>query len=94
MGLMYDASMRTTLSIDSDVAERIRQEVRAGKRSLKQVINDCLRIGFGMKPLEHHAPFRVEPHSSAYQPGLDTTKLNQALDDLDSEAAARGLGQR
>lgn len=86
--------MRTTLSIDSDVAERIRQEIRTGKRSLKQVINDCLRIGFGMTAGDHHAPFRVEPHSSAYQPGLDTTKLNQVLDDLDAEESAQRVGRR
>lgn len=91
---MFEASMRTTLSIDSDVAERIRQEVRTGKRSLKQVINDCLRIGFGMATREHHSPFRVEPHSSAYQPGLDTAKLNQVLDDLDAESGARPLGRQ
>lgn len=85
--------MRTTLSIDSDVAERIRQEIHAGKRTLKEVINDCLRISFGMTQRDDAAPFRVEPHSSAYHPGFDTAKLNQALDELDAEAGAQRLAR-
>lgn len=84
--LMYDVIMRTTLSIDSDVAERIRQELRSGKRSLKAVINDRLRAGFGMVPHAPRSTFRVEPHSSDYLPGIDTAKLNQVLDELEVEA--------
>jgi hypothetical protein len=78
--------MRTTLTIDSDVAERIRQETRSGKRSLKEVINDRLRVGFGMTPRSTHEPFQVEPHASSYRPGVDAGKLNQLLDDLDAAA--------
>jgi hypothetical protein len=82
---MYDAFMRTTLTFDADVAERIRQEIRSGKLSLKDVINDRLRAGFGMTPHAIRPLFRVEPHASAYQPGIDTARLNQILDDLDVE---------
>jgi hypothetical protein len=78
--------MRTTLTIDSDVAERIRQETRSGKRSLKEVINDRLRVGFGMTPRSTHEPFQVEPHASSYRLGVDAGKLKQLLDDLDAEA--------
>ena len=83
--------MRTTLTIDSDVAERIRQETRSGKRSLKEVINDRLRAGFGMTPRSTHEPFQVEPHASSYRPGVDAGKLNQLLDDLDAEAGLNRL---
>ena len=84
--------MRTTLTIDSDVAERIRQETRTGKRSLKDVINDRLRAGFGMQPRVDQPPFTVEPHSSSYQPGVDTGKLNQFLDELEADAGRDRLG--
>jgi hypothetical protein len=39
-------TMRTTLTLDPDVAERVRREIAAGKRSLKQVINEA-RDGVG-----------------------------------------------
>lgn len=90
---MYDVFMRTTLTLDSDVAERIRQETRSGKRSLKEVVNDRLRAGFGMTPRVSQTPFHVEPHSSTYQPGVDAGKFNQLLDDLDAEASPGRLRQ-
>jgi hypothetical protein len=86
--------MRTTLTIDSDVAERIQQEVASGRRTLKDVINERLRAGFGIKPASPRRRFKVEPHRSAYQPGVDAAKLNQLVDELEMEAAGRRLGQR
>lgn len=89
---MYDGNMRTTLTIDSDVAERIRQELASGRRTLKDVVNERLRAGFGIKPAPPKRRFKVDPHRSAYQPGVDTAKLNQLVDELEMEAAARRLG--
>jgi hypothetical protein len=91
---MHGDFMRTTLTIDSDVAERIRQETQTGKRSLKDVINDRLRAGFGMQPRVDRPPFTVEPHTSSYQPGFDTGKLNPFLDDLEADACRDRLGGR
>lgn len=92
--LMYDDGMRTTLTLDSDVAERIRQELASGRRTLKDVVNERLRAGFGITPASPRRRFKVEPHHSAYQPGIDTAKLNQLIDELEMEAAGRRLGQR
>jgi len=84
------ALMRTTLTIDPDVAERIRQETQSGRRSLKAVINDRLRMGYGLVTKEVRTPYRVRPHSSAFQPGVDPAKLNQLIDELDArESIAR-----
>lgn len=92
--LMHDDSMRTTLTLDSDVAERIRQELASGRRTLKDVINERLRVGFGITPVSPRRRFKVEPHHSAYQPGIDTAKLNQLIDELEMEAAGRRLRQQ
>jgi hypothetical protein len=78
--------MRTTLTIDSDVAERLRQEVISGRRSLKEIVNDCLRVGFGLKEVKPRKKFRIQPHSSGYVPGVDRLKLNHLLDELDAES--------
>ena len=77
--------MRTTLTIDSDIAERLRQEVTLGRRSLKEIVNDCLRVGFGLKEVKPRKKFRIQPHSSRYVPGVDRLKLNQLVDELDAE---------
>ncbi len=76
--------MRTTLSLDSDVARRLQQELAFGKASFKQIVNESLRQGLGLsKP---RGRYRVEPHSSAYQPGVDRGKLNQVVDELAADS--------
>ena len=77
--------MRTTLTIDPDVAERLRQELAIGRRSFKQIVNECLRVGFGLKMVKPKCKFRIQPHSSRYVPGVDRLKLNQLVDELDAE---------
>jgi hypothetical protein len=78
--------MRTTLTIDSDVAERLRQEVISGRRPLKEIVNDCLRVGFGLKEVKPRKKFRIQPHTSGYVPGVDRLKLNQLVDELDADS--------
>ncbi len=84
--MMHDAIMRTTLTLDPDVAERLRQEVIPGKTSLKQVVNDRLRIGLGLTTAEPSPPFKIRAHHSPYQPGVDPDKLNQLNDELEADA--------
>lgn len=84
---MHDVLMRTTLTLDPDVAARVRKETAGGKRGLKEVINERLRIGFGMTVEESAEPFRVHPHRSAYRPGVDAGKLNQLVDELQVESS-------
>ena len=78
--------MRTTLTIDSDVAERLKQETASGQQSLKQVVNESLRIGLGLKRSPVKRPYKVKAHNSPYRPGIDRAKLNQIVDELEVEA--------
>ena len=69
--------MRTTLSLDDDVAALIEQ-VRKGKdASLKEVVNAALREGLAhmVKPPAPRKKFRTTAHSSGrcYLPNLDNT---------------------
>ena len=78
--------MRTTLTIEPDVAERLRQETARGQRSLKQVVNETLRIGLGLKRKPSKRPYKVKAHNSPYRPGIDRAKLNQLADEIEVEA--------
>ena len=78
--------MRTTLTIEPDVAERLRQETARGQRSLKQVVNESLRIGLGLKRKPSKRPYKVKAHNSPYRPGIDRAKLNQLADEIEVEA--------
>lgn len=52
--------MRTTLTLDRDVAARLDQAVRRQKRSLKAVVNEALRRGLtAIETPEPSKPFRT-----------------------------------
>lgn len=83
--------MRTTLTIDADVAKRIEQERRRSQRSLKEIINDALRVGLSIGAAAPSAtrPFRVDAKRLGFRPGVDPERLNQLLDSLDAEHFSR-----
>lgn len=84
--------MRTTLTLDSDVAERLTSEVRRTGRSLKSVVNEAIRSGLGVSGKQPKAPrFTVVPHAFGLQPGIDPDRLNQLVDELEVDEAARKL---
>ncbi len=84
--------MRTTLTLDPDVAARLELEMKRSDDGLKAVVNRALRVGLGMtdKPITP-APFCVEPHAFGFKPGTDLDRLNQLADELEVEEAAKML---
>jgi hypothetical protein len=91
---MHDAGMRTTLTIDPEIADRLKQEAALGKRSFKVIVNEALRKGLGMEAPKRAQRFRVKPHSSRLLPGLDPTRLNQLVDELEVDAFIAKQGPR
>ena len=84
--------MRTTLTLDPDVAEGLRREVRRTGKSFKVAVNDALRAGLGGSGRRSKAErFVVEPHDFGLRPGVDPNRLNQLVDELEVEAAAESL---
>ena len=80
--------MRTTLSLDDDLAESLNRTARLTGRSFKAVVNETLRRGLaqsgsGTTGLE---PFVVEPQACGWRPGIDPLRLNQLVDGLEIEA--------
>jgi hypothetical protein len=90
----HDVSMRTTLTLDPDVAARLEREMARSGTGLKAAVNQALRIGLGMteKPVQPR-PFRVEAHHFGFRPGIDRDRLNQLVDELEAEEAAKKLGR-
>lgn len=55
--------MRTTLTLDEDVASKLRSEVRRSGRSFRDVVNETIRRGFATpQPVGGQAAFKVVPH--------------------------------
>ena len=77
--------MRTTLTIDDDVAVQIEERRRREGKSLKQVVNALLREGLRSRP-RPATRYRVTPHKLGMRAGYDPTRLNQLVDELAADA--------
>lgn len=78
--------MRTTLSLDDDVARKLRDLAHRQKRPFKEVVNEVLRRGLAAQQsrTDVRQPFRVDGFRSAFRPGIDPFKLSQLNDELEA----------
>lgn len=76
--------MRTTLTIDDDIAARIEEKRRRDGLSLKQIVNLLLREGLRSSRQNPGArPYRTKTHRLGLRPGFDAARLNQLVDELE-----------
>jgi hypothetical protein len=78
-----DVSMRTTLTLDDDVAARLKELARRRRLTFKQAVNATLRRGLGAQVPGRRQPFRVDTFRSPFRPGVDPLKLNELADELE-----------
>ena len=82
--LHHDASVRTTLTLDEDVADFLIRQSRLQGMPFQRVVNDVLRRGMALSPQDSDLPkFRVVPNHSGLAPNVDPLKLNQLNDVLE-----------
>ena len=85
--------MRTTLTLDDDLADSLKQQARLQNKPFKRVVNDTLRRG--MSPGAEGTPkprYRLIPNRSGLAPGVDPLRLNQLNDQLEAgEFAGPGV---
>ena len=81
--------MRTTLTLDDDVAAQLADLTHRLRKPFKTVVNDTLRRGLGRPKPAQRKPFKVVPFSLELRPGLDPTKFLQYASDLEDEAIDR-----
>ena len=80
-------AMRTTLTLDDDLARSLKAQARLLDVPFKQVVNDTLRRGLSPASSETASPrFRVVPNHGGLVPGVDPLKLNQVHDQLEAES--------
>lgn len=82
--------MRTTLSLDDDVAALLEQMRRARDTTFKQMVNDALRVGLARlnSPAEVE-PFRTQPADlgRCFYPNLDN--VWEVLDEVEHSGSGR-----
>ncbi len=77
--------MRTTLTLDDDVARLVEEAVHREHRPMKQIVNDALRRALALR-VARQEPYHLTPHESAVRPGFDPSGFNGLADELEDEA--------
>ena len=77
--------MRTTLTLEPDVALKLKQRMASEKVSMKRAVNEALRTGLSAPRNKARVKFKVEPHAFNFRPGIDLNKMNQLVDELEVE---------
>ena len=77
--------MRTTLTLDDDVAAKLASASRKSGKSFKEVVNSCLRRGLlDAQAAQKPSPFVVQPQKmGALKRGLSLDKISALQDEVD-----------
>lgn len=77
--------MRTTLTLDEDVAAKLKSLARRSGRPFRDVVNDTIRRGLAQPaPTAAPAPFVVEARDlGRLRPGLSLDNIGDLLEQLE-----------
>jgi Arc/MetJ family transcription regulator len=77
--------MRTTITLDDDVAEKLRAEMRRRRTTnFKETLNDVLRRGLlARRELGAAKPFRVRARRMGSRPGLSYDNVGELIEQLE-----------
>ena len=87
--------MRITVTLDDDVAAKLKAAARRSGKALRDVVNDTLRVGL-MAPQGSRSPFRVKARSlGGVQPGIRLDNVSDLLERIEgTPPGPKGLGLR
>jgi hypothetical protein len=86
--ICYDVIvMRTTLTIDDDLAVLLQKKAVIQGHSFKEVVNDVIRAGIASSSdvMPQRKPVIIVTRPLGLKPGYDPNKLNQLVDELETE---------
>ncbi len=78
--------MRITLSLDDDVANLLKEEMRRSGSSLGQTVNGLLRLGLVASGSKARKPFVVTPLSLGLPHGMSYDNVEDLIEALEGPA--------
>jgi hypothetical protein len=76
--------VRTTLTLDEDVAAKLKAESRKTGRPFRETVNVCLRAGLSVRKQGAAArPFRVKARDMRLRSGINLDKVSALLEELE-----------
>ncbi|MGI8412744.1 MAG: CopG family transcriptional regulator [Solirubrobacteraceae bacterium] len=80
--------MRTTVTLDPDVAAKLKQLARERDVSFKVALNDAVRAGVGRGVVDEK-PYRMKSRSMGIRPGFNIDKALTISGQLEDEEVLR-----
>lgn len=79
--------MRTTLTLDDDVAAKLKAESRRAGRSFRDVVNETLRRGLASQRVTRRQPFKIEARDLGdLKPGLSLDNVAELIEQVEGPA--------
>ena len=75
--------MRTTLTLDEDVAAKLKSEARRTGRSFKETVNELLRAGLAQNRAKQHTPLKIHAKHMGVRPGLDYDRISRLIEEVE-----------
>ncbi len=74
-------SIRTTITLDEELLERIRAESRKRGATFRDTLHDLLRLALAVQPTAAaRRSFRVKAHHMGYRPELNYDSIESLLE--------------
>jgi hypothetical protein len=77
--------MRTTLTLDDDVAAKLKAESRSARRPFREVVNETLRRGLAsQRSTAHREPFKVTARDlGEIKPGISLDNIAELIEQVE-----------
>lgn len=81
--------MRETVTLEPDVAERLRQIVEERDLTFREALNSTLLMGLGTAV--ESQPYEVPSHALGLKPGIDGDRIIHVVDEMTDEEFIRQM---
>jgi len=80
---IYHHDMRTTLTLDNDVATKLKEEMKRSGKSFKDTVNSVLRNGLNIPKKRKVEPFIVNPKEFRPRISVDYDNIGELLEQIE-----------
>lgn len=75
---------RTTITLEDDVAAKLKAEMRKSGRSFKDTVNDALRKGLlAQQAVQKRKPFKIHARDMGLKPGYSYDKPWDLIEEIE-----------
>ncbi|MEW6435074.1 MAG: ribbon-helix-helix protein, CopG family [Myxococcota bacterium] len=86
--------MRTTLTLDDDLMERLKEEAHRRRIPFRDVVNEALRRGLGRGAVPRPGKVKIRTWDAKLRSGFDPNGFNRLVDELEDEGLVSKLRAR